>query len=199
MKRFLHWFKNVFWYHYKFIALAVLAGVLILSWLLWDAISAVTPDLTIVLAAEEMIDPGASQRLSELCSEITGDLNGDGKALCEVVSIPITGNIQYSEAQKTKLFVTLSAGDAPVYILSDPLSLDFAGRDCFEPLSGLGIASPDEFRLDLSSSRMISDAGLGELGPLYLCFRASSPAQKDGKTLDAAVNLALALADGPAG
>lgn len=78
-ERFSYWFKNKFWFHYKWyvaggVLLAFLAGLFI-----HDLATNLKPDFQFVLASNYPINEDSVAELTGLAQELFGDLNGDGR------------------------------------------------------------------------------------------------------------------------
>lgn len=125
-----------FWYHYKWVTIITAVVVLFGGYMIYDLVTKVEPDLTIVATP----DNGISYRGEELENFFEGfcdDVNGDGKVYVSVVFAPLdpdsTGD-NYAQANQSKLFSTLSSARC-VLVLSDDSS-DFSLENvAFEELS----------------------------------------------------------------
>ena len=125
-----------FWYHYKWVTIITAVVVLFGGYMIYDLVTKVEPDLTIVATP----DNGISYRGEELENFFEGfcdDVNGDGEVYVSVVFAPLDPDSvgdNYSQANQSKLFSTLSSARC-VLVLSDDSS-DFSLENvAFEDLS----------------------------------------------------------------
>ena len=125
-----------FWYHYKWVTIITAVVVLFGGYMIYDLVTKVEPDLTIVATP----DNGISYRGEELENFFEGfcdDVNGDGEVYVSVVFAPLDPDSvgdNYSQANQQKLFSTLSSARC-VLVLSDDSS-DFSLENvAFEELS----------------------------------------------------------------
>lgn len=125
-----------FWYHYKWVTIITAVVVLFGGYMIYDLVTKVEPDLTIVATP----DNGISYRGEELENFFEGfcdDVNGDGEVYVSVVFAPLDPDSvgdNYSQANQSKLFSTLSSARC-VLVLSDDSS-DFSLENvAFEELS----------------------------------------------------------------
>lgn len=79
-----------FWYHYKWITIASVLGVVLLVFLIKDIFFKTAPDVTIIMVTEKYISAEYLSELSAAMERQMEDLNGDGKVLVAIDSIPFT-------------------------------------------------------------------------------------------------------------
>ncbi len=171
------WLEN-FWYHHKVAVmigavLVALAGVLI-----YDAITRVKPDYTMLLATEGGY-PAEEITYFERVLEYYGeDVNGDGKVVVEIGSATL-GGVQMATqgAGSQKLQAQLITGDTLVYIFEPKYAprLTAVGRDnahCFLtelPLTAEGM-SEDKLYWNWKADKRRAEDEYLKLFPEELCF-----------------------------
>lgn len=78
-----------FWYHYKWIALAVIALALAVSLFIWQSATRIKPDYLVCLVATDAVLPSADERLEAEFEKYAKDRNGDGKIRVEIQCLNI--------------------------------------------------------------------------------------------------------------
>ncbi|MCL2084038.1 MAG: hypothetical protein FWH06_02125 [Oscillospiraceae bacterium] len=141
---FKHWFTDVFWYHYKFPMLGVVAGLTIIIYMIVSMVSNVRPDVTVLYATQSGLYEEAAAGLSaELSGAVTGP---DGEPLIvDVTPVNLGGEGEYAYISRMKMMAILSQQDVLLVIL-DKQDIDLMLEDepdTFMPLDELGMDLPD--------------------------------------------------------
>ena len=196
-KDFKYWFKNVFWFHYGKIAIAVVIAVAVAIWLTVDALKKEEYDLNVAIVTEDGLAQSDTKKLAELLGEAAGDVNGDGKRLVNIMTVNL-GDIQNLETSQYQMLLYMSLPEYTIFIMNDHYSAIYGQKDgTFQPLADYGIETTDELptRIDLSEKAILKSLGEREY------FASLSDWTVDGKgskeMTDAAVRALKALIDSP--
>lgn len=196
-KDFKYWFKNVFWFHYGKIAIAVVIAVAVAIWLTVDALKKEEYDLNVAIVTEDGLAQSDTKKLAELLGEAAGDVNGDGKQLVNIMTVNL-GDIQNLETSQYQMLLYMSLPEYTIFIMNDHYSAIYGQKDgTFQPLADYGIETTDELptRIDLSEKAILKSLGEREY------FASLSDWTVDGKgskeMTDAAVRALKALIDSP--
>lgn len=91
-----NFFEN-FWYHYKTVFLAVLAGIVILGIGVYQMVSKTSPDIYIMMAGPVYFE-NTEGVMSAFAAVMPDDLNGDGEKMVNILQC-----VNYTAEQKKKL------------------------------------------------------------------------------------------------
>ena len=142
-KGFVYWFKNVFWYHYGKISLLVLVLAAAAVWMTVDAFRKEEYDLNVAVVAEMPIARSEADALAELFSAAAGDVNGDGKALVNVVTVAMKDE-ERPEAGRYQALLYLSLPEYTVFLMNEEESARYVQEDeTFQLLADYGIETED--------------------------------------------------------
>ena len=80
-----------FWYYYKFHLIAVLFGIILICWLIWDINSAVSPDLLVNYIGWPTISHDIESQMEDqlTSASVLKDVNSDGNIKMDLVSMVI--------------------------------------------------------------------------------------------------------------
>lgn len=142
-KGFAYWFKNVFWYHYGKLSILVLFLLSAAIWMTVDMFKKVEYDLNVAVVAEGAIARSDTDGLARLLAEAAGDVNGDGKALVNVVTVDLS-DAERPESGQYQMMLYLSLPEYTVFLMNDRESARFAKEDeTFQLLADYGIETDD--------------------------------------------------------
>lgn len=117
--------KNIenFFYHYKWLFLGSLCGLIFLGMFLYDITSKIDYDVSVVLVGDGFDYPDTIKQLQINFDQIAPDANGDGEV--HVSLIPIStggsnGNMEVFAANQIKLTGEISAQSTFIYIMDKP-------------------------------------------------------------------------------
>ncbi len=143
-KGFGYWFKNVFLYHYGKLSILVLFLLATAVWFTVDALKKVEYDINVAIVAEKGIARSDSQALADLLASAAGDVNGDGKALVNVVTVDLSSGEKREESRYQELLY-LSLPEYTVFLMNGEESTRYAAKDeTFQLLADYGIETADE-------------------------------------------------------
>lgn len=159
---FRYWFKNVFWFHYGKLSIALLIALIIAVWLTIDASKKEDYDLNMVIALAGGIAQSDTERLNALVSEAVGDVNGDGKTLVNIQTVDLSdGSALQDNLTRTLLYMSLP--EYTLFIMDERYSDIYCAKDdgTFQPLADYGIDTEDEtgMRVDLSDRLILHNLG----------------------------------------
>ena len=160
-KGFIYWFINVFWYHYANLSILVLfmAGAAI--WMTVGALKKEKYDLNVAVVSDSGIARGDAAALSALFAEAVGDVNGDGKALVNIVTVTMKDE-ESPESGRYQALLYLSLPEYTVFLMNEEESARYVKEDeTFQLLADYGIATEDESgrRVWVGDKAVIRDLG----------------------------------------
>lgn len=196
-KDFKYRFKNVFWYHYGKLSIALLIALGVAVWLTIDAFRKEEPDLNVAIIMEDGIAQSDTKRLAELLGDAAGDVNGDGKTIVNIMTVNL-GDEKNLEQSQYQMLLYMSLPEYTLFIMNERYSRIYGEKDgTFQPLADYGIETTDEVptRIDLSSRAILKALGEREY------YVSLSDWTVDGKSTremtEAAVRALKALVDSP--
>ena len=160
-KGFVYWFINVFWYHYGKLSILVLflAGAAI--WMTVGALKKEKYDLNVAVVSDVAIARSDASALSALFAEAAGDVNGDGKALVNIVTVTMKDE-ESPETGRYQALLYLSLPEYTIFLMNEEESARYVKEDeTFQPLADYGIATEDESgrRIWVGDKAVIRDLG----------------------------------------
>ncbi len=173
MKRFLHWFQNSFWFHYKWHTLgALFVGVLVILFVI-DMVNKENPDFSYIVAFEGYALPDLLTGIDRSAEEVLSDINGDGKVIVSGEALGLDDS-QMGVASRVKFTTMLVDANNLVFILDTP-TMNMLAREenAFVPLDTLGLPVDDGNPSFLRVDQTPAFQALGLTGdfPLYLCLK----------------------------
>lgn len=112
-----------FIYHNKWWLGIAVFSVALVSYLIYDLVTRVTPDLTVMLLSYGELG-SYTQNIAEIFEECTEDINGDGKVYVQVLYLPCSeefdqnATMDYAMSITTKMNVEFQSGTSAI-IISD--------------------------------------------------------------------------------
>ena len=142
-KGFSYWFKNVFWYHYGKLSLLVLFLLAAAIWMTVDMFKKEEYDLNVAVVADDPIARSDASALAELFAAAAGDVNGDGKALVNVVTVALEDE-ERPETGRYQALLYLSLPEYTIFLMNERESARYAKEDeTFQRLADYGIETED--------------------------------------------------------
>jgi len=140
-KSFAYWYKNVFSYHYKYIALAVAFAVIFLIVVFWDIITRVNPDMTVVFAATDVFFESEFNDFKAVLEDTVGDLNGDGQVNIQLLNYypSLKQNDPESAQELNSLDANVMGDDSTIFYVLQKELLKRYDEDWFARLDSLGV------------------------------------------------------------
>ena len=143
-KGFGYWFKNVFWYHYGKLSILVLFLLAAAVWMTVEAFKKPVYDLNVAVVADEVIARSDADELAQLLAAAAGDVNGDGKALVNVVTVALDDE-EHPESGRYQALLYLSLPEYTIFLMNERESARYVKEEgTFQPLADYGIETPDE-------------------------------------------------------
>ena len=116
--RFSYWFKNIYWYHYKWHTLIGIAVLIMAVTFIYDMLSSVTPDFQFVVASRQYISDESIENLSEIARNAFLDTDPDSPAIIQGHSIYYNEQDQMGIASMQK-FAVMMADDSVSFFIID--------------------------------------------------------------------------------
>ena len=143
-KGFVYWFTNVFWYHYGKISILVLFLLVAAIWMTVEMFKKEEYDLNVAVVSDVAIARTDAAALAELFAAAAGDVNGDGKALVNVVTVTMEDE-ERPEAGRYQALLYLSLPEYTIFLMNEEESARYVKEDeTFQPLADYGIETEDE-------------------------------------------------------
>lgn len=113
------WLKN-FWWHNKIIIIVVILAAAVVSYITYDTLSRVKPDLKIIMTVNNGL-VNRTEEIENYFERFCTDLNGDGEVKVQVLSAPLTDDtddyVQIQQYQEVYL-ANMQTGEV-IFILTD--------------------------------------------------------------------------------
>ena len=143
-KDFVYWFTNVFWYHYGKLSILVLFLLVAAIWMTVEMFKKEEYDLNVAVVSDVAIARTDAAALAELFAAAAGDVNGDGKALVNVVTVTMEDE-ERLEAGRYQALLYLSLPEYTIFLMNEEESARYVKEDeTFQPLADYGIETEDE-------------------------------------------------------
>ena len=160
-KGFVYWFTNVFWYHYGKLSILVLFLAAAAIWMTVEALKKEKYDLNVAVVSDTGIARSDASALSALFAEAAGDVNGDGKALVNIVTVTMKDE-ESPETGRYQALLYLSLPEYTIFLMNEEESARYVKEDeTFQSLADYGIATEDESgrRIWVGDKAVIRDLG----------------------------------------
>lgn len=160
-KGFVYWFINVFWYHYGKLSILVVFLAAAAIWMTVEALKKEKYDLNVAVVSDVAIARSDASALSELFAEAAGDVNGDGKALVNIVTVTMKDE-ESPETGRYQALLYLSLPEYTIFLMNEEESARYVKEDeTFQLLADYGIATEDESgrRIWVGDKAVIRDLG----------------------------------------
>jgi hypothetical protein len=158
----LAWLEN-FWYHNKYIILLIAFFAIVIGYISYKEFTRERADLTVLLIADDGLEL-RQEEMEEFFEKYTDDLDGNGYVHVSVICVPLNpdGDYETQDANSSKFFAQLQAGDAMIVItdsnteeqyknlMNSTLAEDFPDNEYIDEL-GFSFNSKimaDEFRYE---------------------------------------------------
>ena len=143
-KGFVYWFINVFWYHYGKLSILVLFLAAAAIWMTVEMFKKEEYDLNVAVVTDEAIARDEADALKTLFAAAAGDVNGDGKALVNIVTVALEDEEQL-ETGRYQALLYLSLPEYTIFLMNERESARYVKEeDTFQPLGDYGIETDDE-------------------------------------------------------
>lgn len=113
------WLKN-FWWHNKIIIIIVILALAVVSYITYDTLSRVRPDIKIIMTVNNGL-VNRTEEIENYFERFCTDLNGDGEVKVQVLSAPLTDDtddyVQIQQYQEVYL-ANMQTGEV-IFILTD--------------------------------------------------------------------------------
>lgn len=164
---------------YKVILALIVAVGIIVS--IKSCVDREEPDLTIAYVGYDFVNMTLFEENRGEVEEIIGDVDGDGKAVCEMVEISFNENLTSADLSnsKQKLTNAVGQGSARVYIMEKSFVENNKDNEVFADLSylsgdGITNSEGETVGIDVSGSEMLAMLGIENTEGLYLAVRKVS-------------------------
>ena len=160
-KGFVYWFINVFWYHYGKLSILVVFLAAAAIWMTVEALKKEKYDLNVAVVSDVAIARSDASALSALFAEAAGDVNGDGKALVNIVTVTMKDE-ESPETGRYQALLYLSLPEYTIFLMNEEESARYVKEDeTFQLLADYGIATEDESgrRIWVGDKAVIRDLG----------------------------------------
>ncbi len=139
------------------------------------------PDLTIAYVGHDFVNMTLFEENRGELEEIIGDVDGNGKAVCEMVEISFNENLSTADLSnaRQKLANAVGQGSARVYIMEKSFVEDNKDNEVFADLSylsgdGITNSEGETVGIDVSGSEIPAMLGIENTQELYLAVRKVS-------------------------
>ncbi len=195
-KNFNDWFVNIFWFQNKWKVFAIAVIVVIVGFLLIDALKQVNYDTSIVIAARNNIDDEALEEIDELFRTVVPDIDGNGKVEIEYV-ILYMGNDDLGMSNQERIWLCMTDSQYALYLMDESCSDLYCepSLEYFDKIGTFGFEADEtnECRVALAESPIMERAGLSGLYASILDHSSVTEKEEDIAATEAAVAMLNAL------
>lgn len=122
-----------YWYHYKWLTIGCLAGVIVLVILIVQMVTVDRPDYTLLLVTNKAYMPQQTEALERFLEQYGEDIDGDGKVEVEILECYLNkADTQTYYANSQMMQVHLMAGDVMLYAYEPELYEQFMSTDAMK-------------------------------------------------------------------
>lgn len=184
------WIKN-FWWHHKFIIMGIILAVAVVSYITYDTVSRVKPDIKIIMTVNNGL-VNRTEEVADYFEKFCPDINGDGEVKVQILSVPLPDNtddyVQIQQYQEVYL-ANMQTGEIIFILTDDKTDTDIYSENDSDNL--LADVSPD-----FKDNKFVTNKGLSLRGDyiekvfkyqtnypqdMYLGMRAPIKTLKDSK------------------
>ncbi len=160
MKKFKHWFVNVYWYHYKLHTLGGLFGALILGIMIYSGVTRVTPDVFLTLASAEPVAFTQSDMITDYLAEKDG-----GEMVFASNALQLSEASDPAMASWEQLHIALIDEERTLFIVGESMREFFSDlTDSFMSAEEMELPADAEnpCMVPLTGAPILADVGLVE-------------------------------------
>ncbi len=195
-ENFNDWFVNIFWFQNKWKIFAVAVLVVIVGFLLIDALKQVNYDTSVVIAARSNIDEDALDEIDSLLKTVVPDIDGNGRVEIEYV-IMYMGDSDLGMSNQERIWLCMTDSQYALYLMDESCSNLYCepSLEYFDKLETFGFEADvaNECRVSLADCPIMERAGLGSLYASILDHSSVTQKEEDIATTEAAVAMLNAL------
>lgn len=195
-KNFNDWFVNIFWFQNKWKVFAIAVIVVIVGFLLIDALRQVNYDTSVVIAARNNIDDDALGEIDSLLTTVVPDIDGNGKVEIEYV-ILYMGNDDLGMSNQERIWLCMTDSQYALYLMDESCSDLYCepSLEYFDKIETFGFTADEtnECRTPMADSAIMERAGLESLYASILDHSSVTEEPEDIATTEAAVAMLDAL------
>lgn len=120
-KRFSYWFKNIFWFHYRWHVFAGLFVAVLAIIFIHDMLTNYKPDFQYVVASNAPISDESLAEMTDIAVELFGDSNGDDQEYCVGYAMYMEAEGEMGVAMYSKLATFFVDADIRFFIFDGEL------------------------------------------------------------------------------
>lgn len=189
-EKFRYWFKEVYWYHFKFHTLGAILLIVFVFALAGDIVSREYNDLDFILGGSVFAE---SEQMEELSDYMGGFIKEDGTAkvgrqmLCTSSSIG-TGDTalaldEFAATNINKITVSFADDEILLFLLDKKYTDWYNAQGAFEPLSTFGIESENECFVRVDNTEIIKKLGIRNESGIYAAIKVITPSRSEKKRI----------------
>lgn len=196
---FKYWFVNVFWFHYKWPVLVCVVILGIIVFITIDSLRQERYDTTVVIATDYSVQEEDLAALDEVLKPVVPDLDGNGRVkIC--YAILYVGNTELGRQNQERMYLYMTQEDVGLYLMSGEVSDAYTDPELeyfTDEVAQYGLKpDPDNpVRTSLANNQILAECGMENIYLSIMDYTTVSGSDTASQTLDAAVAMALALAE----
>ena len=196
---FKYWFVNVFWFHYKWPVLVCVVILGIIVFITIDSLRQERYDTTVVIATDYSVQEEDLAALDEVLKPVVPDLDGNGRVkIC--YAILYVGNTELGRQNQERMYLYMTQEDVGLYLMSGEVSDAYTDPELeyfTDEVAQYGLKpDPDNpVRTSLANNQILAECGMENIYLSIMDYTTVSGSETASQTLDAAVAMALALAE----
>ncbi|MBQ9985442.1 MAG: hypothetical protein IJP38_03950 [Oscillospiraceae bacterium] len=185
-----YWFKNVYWFHFRWLTLGVIVAIVLACMLISDVTNREYNDLDYILAGSVFADVEQMREFSDYLGgfiEVVDEDPDDGEVqkpkvghqMLSVESIMGSGDQalavdEYSAASRDKISVSMANDEVLLFFFDRRYAEWYAKEGAFEPLSGFGIESENEYYVRVDELPIIEKIGINHRDGIYAAIKVKT-------------------------
>jgi hypothetical protein len=194
---FQNWFVNSFWFHYKWVVLAIVVVAAVVIYITADAVHQENYDAKIVIASKTYMEEENLTALTDALASGLEDLNGDGKVnvYCEIV---YTGEGDLATNSQERMYLYMTEEEYVIYLMDWSVASVYASTQLeyfTDALADYGLPSMEDnpYLMDLSGNAVLEEVGLDNMYLAIMDHSTRTHEEEDIERTAHAVDMIQAL------
>ncbi len=180
---FQHWFVNSFWFHYKWVVLAIVTIAALVIYITVDAVGQESYDAKIVIASRSYMVQDNLTELTDVLESALEDQNGDGKVnvYCEVVYM---GEGDLGANSQERMYLCMTDPEYVIYLMDWDVASVYANPELeyfTDALENYGLESMEDnpYLMDLSDNAVLNRVGLNNMYLAIMDYSSQTHEEED--------------------
>ena len=204
-EKFRYWFKNVYWYHFRYQTLLVVVLLICSVVFINDVVFREYNDLDYILAGNVFASSETMQTMEDRISDLI-ETEGEepptiGRQLLTTRSVMGTGDLslkidEYASASIEKIAVSMADDDILLFFFDKKYTDWYAAEGAFEPLANFGIESENEFFIRVDDASLFADLNISHTDGIYAGIKVINKSRRKNERIMAKYDVAARVVAG---